>query len=56
MIRRDFILRMIEEFAQALARIRSLKRNRRWSEASAALDDELKQLLGESAPAVARLS
>ena len=56
MIRRDFILRMIEEFAQALARIRSLKRSQRWGEAAAALDAEFKRLIGDGAHAVARLS
>jgi hypothetical protein len=56
MIRRDYILRMIEEFAQALARIRSLKRHQRWGEASAALDAEFKRLIGDGAQAVARLS
>ena len=56
MIRRDYILRMIEEFIQALARINSLKQGRRWTEAAEALDDEFKRLVGEGAPAVARLS
>src|SRR5437773_3890141 len=56
MIRRDYLLRMIEGFAQALARIRSSKRVRRWSEASAELDAEFERLLGEGAQAVARLS
>lgn len=56
MIRRDYILRMIEEFMQALSRIRSLKQDRRWSEASGELDAELKKLIGDNAQAVARLS
>jgi len=56
MIRRDYILRMIEEFAQALARMRSLKGSRRWGEASAILDAEFKKLIGDGAQAVARLS
>ena len=56
MIRRDYILRMIEEFAQALARIRSLKRSQRWTEASAALDAEFERLIGDDGQAVARLS
>ena len=56
MIRRDYILRMIEEFAQALARIRSLKRTKRWGEASAEVDAEFKKLIGDGAQAVARLS
>jgi tetratricopeptide (TPR) repeat protein len=56
MIRRDYFLRMIEEFAQALARIRSLKRGQRWREASTNLDAEFERLLGEGAQAVARRS
>jgi len=56
MIRRDFILRMIEEFAQALMRIRSLKRKQRWGEAAAALDAEFERLVGAGAQAVTRLS
>ncbi len=56
MIRRDFLLRMIEEFAQALARIRSSKKGRRWVEACAELDAEFERLIGDSAQAVARLS
>ena len=56
MIRRDYILRMIEEFMQALARIRSLKQSQHWQEASGELDAELKKLVGDDARAVARLS
>lgn len=56
MIRRDYILRMIEEFTQALARIRSLKKGQRWNEANEELDGEFQKLIGNGAPAVARLS
>jgi uncharacterized protein YuzB (UPF0349 family) len=56
MIRRDHVLRMIEEFVRALARINSLKRGQRWNEAGEALDDEFKRLIGDGAQAVARLS
>jgi hypothetical protein len=56
MIRRDYILRMIEEFVQALSRIRSLKQGQRWDEASEGLGAEFKKLLGDGAQAVARLS
>lgn len=56
MIRRDYILRMIEECIRALARINSLKQGQRWNEASDELDAEFKKLLGDGAPAVARLS
>ena len=56
MIRRDYILRMIEELAEALARIRSLKHGRRWAEAGDELDAEFKKLVGNGAQAVAQLS
>lgn len=56
MIRRDYILRMIEEFIRALARINSLKQSQRWNEAGEALNDEFKRLVGDGAQAVARLS
>jgi len=56
MIRRDYVLRMIEEFMQALARLRSLKQGQRWAEADEELDEEFKKLVGDGAQAVARLS
>jgi hypothetical protein len=55
MIRRDYLLRMIEEFAQALARIRALKSGRCWGQASGALDEEFQRLTGAGAQVVARL-
>ncbi len=55
MIRRDYILRMIEEFAQALARIRALKSGRCWGQASAILDEHVERLTGAGAQAAARL-
>jgi len=45
MIRRDYILRMIEEFFQALTRIRNLKRDQRLAEADAELDQEFARLI-----------
>jgi hypothetical protein len=56
MIRRDYILRMIEEFMQALSRIRSLKQSQRWNEAADQLDSEFQKLIGEGAEAIARCS
>ena len=47
MIRRDYILRMIEEFVRVLARITSLKKERRWEEAQATVDEELKRLVAD---------
>lgn len=56
MIRRDYIVRMIEEFARALRRIQGLKRGEQWRQAGAALDDEFQKLTGTGAQAVARMS
>ncbi len=56
MIRRDYILRMIEEAIQALATIRAQKKALRWDEASATLDEEFKKLIGGGSGAVAKLS
>src|SRR5437879_12628932 len=56
MIRRDYFLRMIEEFIQALARIHSLKKGQHWQEAAVKMDAEFERLVGAGAEAVARLS
>ena len=56
MIRRDYILRMIEEFFQALARIKSLKEAQQWREADVSIDEEFQRLVGMNAQSVARLS
>ena len=56
MIRRDYILRMIEEFIQALARVKALKKDQRWQEAAGVVDEEFQRLIGTGAQAVARLS
>ena len=56
MIRRDYILRIIEECIRALARIASFKRSQQWDEAASALDAEFQRLTGAGAQAVARLS
>lgn len=56
MIRRDYILRMIEEFFEALSRINALKKGQCWQEAAGKLDEEFEQLVGEGVPGVARLS
>jgi hypothetical protein len=55
-IRRDYILRMIEEFIQALARVNALKQDQRWQEAAGAVDEEFQRLIGTGAQAVARLT
>ena len=56
MIRRDYILRMIEEFMQVLARINALKREQLWQEAGNVIDDEFKRLVGCGAQALMQLS
>lgn len=56
MIRRDYILRMIEEFFQALTKIKSLKGGQKWREANADIDQEFQRLMGMDAHAVAQLS
>jgi hypothetical protein len=55
MIRRDYLLRMIEECIRALARIHLHKQDQRWNEAAEELDAEFKKLVGDGAQAVARL-
>jgi hypothetical protein len=56
MIRRDYILRMIEEFFEAISRINALKKGQHWQEAAGELDGEFQRLIGAGAPAVARLT
>src|SRR5690242_9224798 len=56
MIRRDYILRMIEEFFQALARIKALKNTRQWREADAGIDEECQRLIGMDVQSAAGLS
>lgn len=56
MIRRDYILRMIEEFIRVLTQIRALKKGQRWQEAAGVIDEEFQRLAGAGAQAVAQLS
>ena len=56
MIRRDYILRMIEEFIQVLARINALKKGQLWQEADGAIDAEFKRLVGAGAQVVSQMS
>ena len=56
MIRRDYILRMIEEFCDALARIRALKTDRRWQEAAGTLEEQFQRLIGLDARAASCLT
>src|SRR5215469_8092391 len=45
MIRRDYILRMMAEFFEALSRIRSLQKGQNWNEAVLATDKEFQRLI-----------
>ena len=56
MIRRDYILRMIEEFAEALARIRALKNRRELGEAAVLTEEEFKRITGIDSQSLLKLS
>ncbi len=56
MIRRDYILRQLEQFAAMLARITGLARNEQWHEASALAGGELQKLTGVEPTALLQLS
>lgn len=56
MIRRDYILRMIEEFFRLLARIDRLKQNRQWGEAESTVRAEIERLVGTGGAALVTLS
>src|SRR5512136_2647338 len=56
MIRRDYILRMIQDFFGILSRIKSLKQGQHWREATGELDEALMKLAGSGPETVARLS
>jgi hypothetical protein len=56
MIRRDYILRMIQDFFQVLSRIKALKKDQLWREAGGTVDGEFQRLIGSGAEAVAQLS
>ena len=56
MIRRDFILRMIEEWGRALAQIRALRQGGRAQEAREAVDAECQKLTALGVAGILRLS
>jgi len=56
MIRRDYILRMIEEFRRALAAISGYREARQWEAMEGALDQQFQALLGLSADRAGQLS
>jgi hypothetical protein len=56
MLRRDYIVEMIEEFVQALTQIRALRQRQRWEEARQAVDAQCEKLAAADARNLARLS
>ena len=56
MIRRDYLLRQIEQFVATLTRIVGLTKNEQWPEAATATDDEFRRLTGMAALEVLRMS
>jgi hypothetical protein len=56
MIRRDYILRMIQDFFEVLSRIKALKKGQLWGEAGGTVGKEFEKLIGSGAEAVAQLS
>src|SRR5262245_133812 len=56
MIRRDYILRMVEEFIRVLAQIRVLKKEGRVEMAADLIDREFQRLIGKGSEAVSGLS
>ena len=56
MIRRDYILRMVEEFAEALARIRALTKEGQAGAARGLTDEEFRRISGLDSEAVLKLS
>jgi hypothetical protein len=56
MLRRDYILRLVEEFAEALARIRALRDERKLGEARLLTEEEFKRITGLDSESVLKLS
>ena len=53
MIRRDYLLKMIQEFIQALGRIHGLQERGKWKDATVTVEQELIRLTGKGAQALA---
>lgn len=56
MIRRDYLLRQIEQFVAMLAKIAGLAKDEQWQEASAVAAGEFQRLTGLDGPGVLRMS
>jgi len=56
MIRRDYILRHIEQFVAMLAKIAGLAKNEQWQEASSSITGEFQRLTGADGPEALKMS
>jgi hypothetical protein len=56
MIRRDYILRMLEEFFAVLSRLRALQKGQKWGEANLIAEKEVRDLMGSDIATVIQLS
>jgi hypothetical protein len=56
MIKRDFILRMIEQWAGFLVRLQGLKTEQKWEEATALTNEQAEKLLGLSPETISKSS
>ena len=56
MIRRDYILRLVEQFVQALSKIQGFKKEQQWGNAETALDEEFQRPIKRGAEGVGALS
>lgn len=56
MIRRDYILRMIEELRRMLEVVMTLKAERRWAQVTGTLDEQFQRLVGAPGAHAVRLS
>jgi hypothetical protein len=56
MIRTDYLMRMIEEFAQAISRIRALKKDRKLEDASVLTEEEFKRITGLDSDSLLKLN
>ncbi|HXT13446.1 MAG TPA: DUF6483 family protein [Candidatus Angelobacter sp.] len=56
MIRSDYIVRMIEDFAEALARIRALRKEGKFGEAQLLTEEEFKKITGIDSAALLKFS
>jgi len=56
MIRRDYLLRQIEQFVAILTKIAGLAKNEQWQEAASSVAGEFQRLAGVNGPEILRMS